>query len=374
MKIRLLLFTAMLLISCANQVRAQQLELVKDINPAVLDYVPLEDVYVPQTTLNGMLFYVSQDQVWRTDGTQAGTIQLTDLFSYEDQYIEKLTTAGKYVFFKKFYQKNVWLFRTDGTVAGTFPLHKVSNGAFLSDNDLLEINGSIYFAGNQDNKSIDLWKTDGSIAGTQLVKKLQPYEQDRPGSLSWFMNFNGVLHFLVTIGRGEDAVAVLWRSDGTGAGTQPGPVVPTPFYMAAAGSYMFFAENNSLKKTDGKTVTTIAQGFTSISTPVAVGRTVFFSAGTAATGQELWKSDGTTAGTVLVKDIFPGGTKPVPTRATSQILITPCFFQPVPAKRTLNSGKVTEQRLAHLPLQISTGQLDKIICTQSWSSTANWHL
>src|SRR5262249_60144077 len=37
-----------------------------------------------------------------------------------------------------------------------------------------------------------------------------------------------------------------------------------------------------------------------------VGRTLFFTANDGVNGQELWKSDGTEAGTVLVKDINPG--------------------------------------------------------------------
>ena len=37
-----------------------------------------------------------------------------------------------------------------------------------------------------------------------------------------------------------------------------------------------------------------------------VNGTLFFAATTRRNGYELWKSDGTAAGTVLVKDIWPG--------------------------------------------------------------------
>ena len=41
-------------------------------------------------------------------------------------------------------------------------------------------------------------------------------------------------------------------------------------------------------------------------TSTNVNGTLFFTATTARSGDELWKSDGTAAGTVLVKDIKPG--------------------------------------------------------------------
>jgi len=37
-----------------------------------------------------------------------------------------------------------------------------------------------------------------------------------------------------------------------------------------------------------------------------IGDVTFFSAQTAATGNELWKTDGTESGTALVRDVFPG--------------------------------------------------------------------
>lgn len=39
----------------------------------------------------------------------------------------------------------------------------------------------------------------------------------------------------------------------------------------------------------------------------AVGSTLYFTASDSSTGLELWKSDGTDTGTVLVKDIWAGG-------------------------------------------------------------------
>src|SRR5688572_12073110 len=47
-----------------------------------------------------------------------------------------------------------------------------------------------------------------------------------------------------------------------------------------------------------------------------VGETLFFSAVDAVNGRELWKSDGTAAGTVLLADINPGSANSTPTLPT----------------------------------------------------------
>ena len=71
----------------------------------------------------------------------------------------------------------------------------------------------------------------------------------------------------------------------------------------------------------------------------------YFQAYTETTGYELWKTDGTTAGTVLVKDINPGTSDSYPTGFTSMnsIVYFPYLADcPAPLKHQLTGSRSTK--------------------------------
>ncbi|MDP7312123.1 MAG: hypothetical protein QF831_01655, partial [Candidatus Thalassarchaeaceae archaeon] len=49
----------------------------------------------------------------------------------------------------------------------------------------------------------------------------------------------------------------------------------------------------------------------------AIGNTIYFQATDGTNGYELWKSDGTTSGTVMVKDINSGSSSSIPSYLTT---------------------------------------------------------
>src|SRR5262249_42453427 len=156
-----------------------------------------------------------------------------------------------------------------------------------------------------------------------LVKDIEPGSGGSgPDNL---VNLNGVLCFIASQdGRYSD----LWRRDGTDAGTtkfggfQAGP--STAFLggsslsgLTAVGGTLFFdcssafiepefppSYSNELFKSDGTSSGTVLVKSFSDAAPsnvTAVRGTLFFAAADGGSGSELWKSDGTPDGTALVK-------------------------------------------------------------------------
>jgi ELWxxDGT repeat protein len=122
----------------------------------------------------------------------------------------------------------------------------------------------------ESNSRIDLWVTDGTEAGTKAVKELETaffaFNVFSPTS------FQGKLYFAHR--------KSLWSSDGTEAGTSIVATIPTSSVVG-----------------DG-----------AIGTISVVDGRLHFLATSDASGREPWVSDGTGAGTMLLRDIREGAT------------------------------------------------------------------
>ncbi len=192
---------------------------------------------------------------------------------------------------------------------------------------LTNVDGTLFFTAKSRGRGRELWRSDGTRAGTKLVRDIKPGRMDSaPHEL---VNFDGTLVF-----RADDGVhgAELWRSDGTRAGTtlvrdiRPGPVgslrqgtVSTSGPTQAGGPLFFRADDGvhglELRRTDGTEAgTTLVRDIrpgrlTSEALffhPADFGGALVFGASDGVHGDELWRSDGTEAGTTLVRDIRPG--------------------------------------------------------------------
>jgi trimeric autotransporter adhesin len=222
------------------------------------------------------------------------------------------------------------LWRSDGTDAGTRLVRDVCPGACASaPRYLIAMGAHLYFAADDGEHGLELWKTDGTAGGTLLVKDAVPGLEGSNPAIP--MELNGVLFYSAVASPQEGRE--LWRSDGTEAGTalfkeiHPGPAASNAAPLARLGGILLLAASEpdhgqELWRTDGTPAGTvlvkdIAPGSAHSNIPYGppnpgdslsaiLGGRLFFSASDGTSGQELWASDGTEAGTVLVKDIHPG--------------------------------------------------------------------
>ncbi|HKV11611.1 MAG TPA: ELWxxDGT repeat protein [Thermoanaerobaculia bacterium] len=245
----------------------------------------------------------SQENLWVSDGTVAGTRRLTsfDIHPVIHPFSEPvlLAPAGGLVYFVV----NFALWRTDGTPEGTGPvLPSSASPAGAAPWSLTEFQGSLYFLALAGEGRRGLWRTNGTAAGTVLLKALGPVTpySPEPGR---FTVAGNQLFFVAD--DGEHGVE-LWVTDGTAAGTRlvrdvaPGKASSKPQSLGAAGGQLFFSASDGehgfeLWESDGteagtRMVQDLAPGGLSShpKEPTAAGNRLFFSANDGVFGSEPW--------------------------------------------------------------------------------------
>lgn len=186
------------------------------------------------------------------------------------------------------------------------------------------LDGSVLFWGNSTEHGMQLWKSDGTPENTTLLKDAFYYNRI---SLEDYAPRQGiVLADTLLFGANDGTGRELWRSQGSLDSTRKVYDLNT----GDDGSHVreFFVMNNALYFHTTSTALRQEQLWRAPTDsdegellyawpydptlslidaePVVLGNHVYFLASDAEHGTELWKSDGTAAGTALLKDIFPG--------------------------------------------------------------------
>ncbi len=213
--------------------------------------------------------------------------------------------------------QSLWV--TDATVAGTFQL---SNDIKFEKGGAI-FNSKLIFTGTTPATGAELFITDGTISGTQLLKDIWPGNAASVPDQD-MAELNGELYFTAaTAAEGRE----LWKTNGTAAGTVlikdivagvTGSNTTDAYNLFSNGSYLLLnvsttADGNELWKSNGTSAGTnllknINPGAASSDANFfyKYNNVVLFAAKQAGAGTELWKTDGTTSGTQMVKDINAG--------------------------------------------------------------------
>jgi ELWxxDGT repeat protein len=296
-----------------------------------------------------VLLFSAQDgvhgmELWRSDGTKDGTYLVKDAHEgWVSSYPSYLTKVGRQAFFRTSrtaYDSPLW--RTDGTEDGTYLLfddppwdYGVSSLAAANDRVLFNIG---FLSGEW-----QTWWSDGTPEGTETL-----------------LPFAGNSYTTVYFSDGEwqiffqrwapDTGREIWRTDGTIDGTRivkdiaPGsangipPVGWYPEWQVVRSTLYFLADDGitglELWKSDGtkagtQLVKDIRAGKESAFEPLRLtpftaasfGGVLYFAANDGIHGRELWRTDGTAEGTYMVVDIVPGPESSSPSYLTA---VTPC--------------------------------------------------
>lgn len=315
-------------------------QLLKDINPIFDGIPPFSAQFV---TYNNKVYFTADNysngqELWVTDGTTTGTRMVKDIYagSYYSN-IQKLTATNNFLIFSAMGNMSNFntLWKSDGTTSGTV---EIKNIELKHDNttqlQFVEHNNEVYFQGGYDDyNGNELWKTNGTFNNINLVVDLNKkfgsnnasYYGDR-----FFTELNGQTIFISNNGQDGNEPFI---SDGTITGTRMiKNINPAEHYssintnddyspsLTKVGNNLFFRATNGVNgfelfKTDGTAANTV------MVKDIAVGNSnsiedynllleynniLYFKANNQINGGELWRSDGTEAGTYMLKDINPG--------------------------------------------------------------------
>ena len=220
--------------------------MIKDINAGTLSANPKW-----LTVVGNLVYFVATteaagEELWVTDGTEAGTKMIKDIYPGTTGSAPfGLTAFGTNLLFFAMDEDSEflpvidptkaekWLWVTDGTEAGTIRIGDTPAKETNIDGmegQLVKSGNKVFFAGYDLVNNESLWITDGTRAGTKVIKNINPSSTTgtfatASAAIDWLTNVNDkwvvfraetVSEITGTTGIGSE----IWVSDGTEAGTK----------------------------------------------------------------------------------------------------------------------------------------------------------
>ena len=242
--------------------------------------------------------------LWRSDGTAAGTLALRTFEQDIRRYCPSsmLAVNGRLFMIVPTAAEPPELWISDGTQAGTRPVRKLEEATDPMPHYSPIQAGGVYFVVVRDKtETCALWRSDGSPEGTFLLKRTCIFD---------LTSLDETVLFLAQRPQGG---LDLWRSDGRAEGT----IVVSDFFPESpdmskeligeiAGDLFWRIQDHEtcgLWKSHG-----IQVGMTLVvqlcpSELVSINGTLFFVVPRNEFTLELWRSDGTSSGTTLIRTI-----------------------------------------------------------------------
>ena len=291
--------------------------LVKDIRPGRSGSISITRHWASYvggqlTNVSGTLYFSADDgrhghELWRSDGTARGR----GWSRTSTPAPARATSPGSRAVGRTLYFSaddgvhGVELWRSDGTGAGTRMVKDINPGSRLQRARLAHrVGGTLYFAASDGTHASELWRSDGTEAGTTLVKKIV-------GFGIALTDVNGTLYFAgrrrLTVSR---AVAQRRHRGGDDHGQgQPRPRPPRRSHRRQRHPLLRAPTTASTAASCGEATAprrarpwsrTFGPSGSSLRPHRRQRHPLLRRARTASTRTQLWRSDGTEAGTTMV--------------------------------------------------------------------------
>ncbi|HEY4641560.1 MAG TPA: hypothetical protein VII75_09470 [Thermoanaerobaculia bacterium] len=236
--------------------------------------------------------------LWETDGTSNGTVPVPVLGLFYSGFI-----AGNSMLVSTYDPSlgfRVWM--TDRTAAGTITLRPTSQDRIYAAASSPDGSAAYFFV--RKDTTAEIWRTDGTAVGTVKLG-----EVPNDGNMSAIAATNTSIVFVARQGINS----FIWSLDMSGAAPQK--IVSGYREQTAAGSgnpalfTLDYFGSIELWKSDGTAAGTsrVRRDFESFAeVAVHLGALQYFPIADSVHGFELWRTDGTAGGTTLVVDLTPG--------------------------------------------------------------------